>query len=71
MNMQRNFLDHEWVSKLTYLASVFDVLSTFNTSFQEKSSDIFPHVGEIDAFKRKIDYWTNKVSKNDFSPFQF
>ena len=66
-----NFLDHEWVSKLAYLASVFNVLSIFNTSLQGKSSDIFSQVGKIDAFKRKIDCWANKVSKNDFSPFQF
>ena len=68
-----NFLDHEWVSKLAYLSSVFDVLSILNTSLQGKSLDIhvFFQVGKIDAFKRKIDCWANKVSKNDFSPFQF
>ena len=66
-----NFLDHEWVSKLAYLASVFDLLSILNTSLQEKSSNIFPQVGKIDAFKRKIDCWANKVSKNNFFPFQF
>ena len=66
-----NFFDHEWVSKLAYLASIFDVLSILNTSLQGKSSDIFSQVGKIDDFKRKIDCWANKVSKNDFSPFQF
>ena len=66
-----NFLDHKWVSKLAYLALVFDVLSILNTSLPGKSSDIFSQVGKIDAFKRKIDCWANKVSKNDFSPFQF
>ena len=66
-----NLLDHEWVSKLAYLASVFDVLSILNTSLQGKSLDIFSQVGKIDAFKRKIDCWANKVSKNDFSPFLF
>ena len=66
-----NFLDHEWVSKLAYLTSIFDVLSILNTSLQGKKSDIFSQVGKIDAFKRKMDYWTNKVSKNDFSSFRF
>ena len=66
-----NFLDHKRVSKLAYLALVFDMLSILNTSFQEKSSDIFSQVGKIDAFKRPIYCWANKVSKNDFSPFQF
>ena len=66
-----NFLDHEWVFKLAYLASVFDVLSILNTSLQGKSSDIFSQVGKIDAFKRQIYCWANKVSKNDFSSFQF
>ena len=47
------------------------MLSILNTSFQGKSSNIFSQVGKIDAFKRKIDCWANKVSKNDFSPFQF
>ena len=66
-----NFFDHEWVSKLAYPASVFNVLSILNISLQGKSSNIFSQVGKIDAFKRKIDCWANKVSKNDFSPFQF
>ena len=66
-----NFLDHEWVSKLAYQASIFDVLSMLNTSLQGKNSDIFSQVGKIDAFKRKMDNWTNKVSKNDFSSFRF
>ena len=66
-----NILDHEWVSKLAYLALVFYVLSILNTSLQEKSSDIFSQVGKIDAFKRQIYCWANKVSKNDFFPFQF
>ena len=47
------------------------MLSILNTSLQGKSSNIFSQVGKIDAFKRKIDCWANKVSKNDFSPFQF
>ena len=50
-----NFLNHEWVFKLAYLASAFDVLSIFNTSLQGKSSEIFFQVGKIDVFKRKID----------------
>ena len=66
-----NFFDHKWVSKLAYLASVFDVLSILKTSLQGKSSDIFSQVGKIDASKRKIDCWANNVSKNYFSPFQF
>ena len=68
---ETNFLDHEWVSKLAYLTSIFDVLSILNTSLQGKNLDIFSQVGKIDAFKRKMDYWTNKVSKNDFSSFRF
>ena len=67
----KNFLDHKWVSKIAYLASVFDMLSILNTSLQGKSSDIFSQVGKIDAFKRQIYCWANKVSKNDFSSFQF
>ena len=37
----KNFLDHEWVFKLAYLASIFDVLSILNISLQGKSLDIF------------------------------
>ena len=66
-----NFFNHKWVSKLAHLASVFDMLSILKTSLQRKSSDIFSQVGKIDAFKRKIDCWANKVSKNYFSHFQF
>ena len=66
-----NFLDQEWVSKLAYPASVFNVLSILDISLQGKSLNIFSQVGKIHAFKRQIDCWENKVSKNDFSPFQF
>ena len=38
-----------------------------NTSLQGKNLDIFFQVGKIDACKRKMDHWTNIVSKNDFS----
>ena len=66
-----NFLDHEWVSKLAYLALVFDVLSILINSLQGKSSDIFSQVGKIDAFKRQIECWANKVSKMTFLLFSF
>ena len=66
-----NFLDHEWVSKLAYLASIFNVLSILNTTLQGKSLDISSQVEKIDTFKRQIYWWANKVSKNGFSPFQF
>ena len=66
-----NFLDHEWISKLAYPASIFDVLSKLNTSLQGKRSNIFSQVGKIDAFKGKIDCWVSKVSKNDYSSFLF
>ena len=56
---------------MAYLASVFNVLSILNTSLQGKISNIFSQVQKIEAFKRKIDCWANKVSKNDFYPFQF
>ena len=56
---------------MAYLASVFAALSILNTSLQGKSSNIFSQVGKIDAFKKKIDCWANKVSKNNFSHFQF
>ena len=62
-----NFLDHESVSKLAYLASIFDVLSTFNTSLKGKRSDAFSQFGKIDGYIGKIDCWANKVSKNDYS----
>ena len=66
-----NFLDHKWISKLAYLASIFDVLSKLNTSVQGKRSNVFSQVGKIDVFKGKIDCWVSKVSKNDYSSFLF
>ena len=64
------FLDHNWVSTLTYLASAFDVLFTLNTSLQGKRSDIFFQVGKIDAFK-KIHCWFNKDLSSDYLYFRF
>ena len=66
-----NFFDHECVSKLAYLASVFDVLSILNTSLQGKSSDIFSQVGKIDAFKKKLTAGPIKCQKIIFLLFSF
>ena len=49
-----NFLDHEWISKLAYLASIFDVLSMLNTSLQGKRSDIFSKLAKLMLLKEKL-----------------
>ena len=50
--------------------SIRCVVHTQHQSLRE-SKDIFSQVGKTDAFERKIYCWANKVSRNDFSPFQF
>ena len=62
-----NFLDLEWVSKLAYLASVFDVLSILNNSLQGKSSDIFPKLEKLMPLKDKLTGGPIKCQKLLFS----
>ena len=66
-----NFLDHERVSKLAYIASVFDVLSILNTSLQGKSSDIFSKLEKLMPLKDKFTAGPIKCQKMTFLLFSF
>ena len=63
--------DHKWAFKLANLASIFKVLSVLNANLQRKRSDIFPKLTKLMPSKEKIDCWTNTVSKNNYSFFDF
>ena len=66
-----NFLDHEWVSKLAYLASLFNMLSILNTSLQGKSSDIFSRLEKLMSLKDKFTAEPIKCQKMIFLLFSF
>ena len=48
------FFDHLWLTKLSYMACVFEHLNKLNISLQGKDSDVFKSNGKADALKLKI-----------------
>ena len=66
-----NFLDHEWIFKLAYLASIFDVLSTLNTSLQGKKSIYFSKLAKLMLLKEKLTAGSVKFQKKIIRLFGF
>ena len=63
------FEDDIWISKLHYMASVFNHLNQLNLSLQGKGGDIFDVSGKIETMKLKIKTWQSNVGKNNLSNF--
>lgn len=63
------FSDEKWLSKLAYLADIFDRLNILNMGLQGTSVTVFYANDRINAFKRKLVLFITQVSKNDLSPF--
>ena len=63
------FEDEVWLSKLCYMASIFNHLNQLNLSLQGKGGDIFNTTGKIESIKLKINMWHTNIHKNNFSNF--
>ena len=61
------FEDEFWLSKLCYMASIFDHLNQLNLAFQGKGDDIFDVTGKIESMKLKINLWYSNILKGNFS----
>ena len=59
------FLDPTWIAKLSYLASIFDLLNSLNQSLQSLNADIFTQHSKVEAFKMKLNLWKEKVEIGD------
>ena len=55
--------DKIWLSKVAHLADIFNKLNELNLSLQGRYSNILFSHDKIEAFKKKLNIWTTKVSK--------
>ena len=55
--------DKIWLCKVAYLADIFNKLNELNLSLQGRNSNILFSHDKIEAFKKKLNIWTTKVSK--------
>ena len=61
--------DKIWLSKVAYLADIFNKLNKLNLSLQGRNSNILFSHDKIEAFKKKLNTWTTKVSKKNLDMF--
>jgi len=64
------FCDDEWLSRLAYMADIFDRLNILNLSLQGSNTNMFYASDKVNAFVRKLDLFISQVSKNDLSTFE-
>ena len=61
--------DKIWLSKVAHLADIFNKLNELNLSLQGRNSNILFSHDKIEAFKKKLNIWTTKVSKKNLDKF--
>ncbi|KAL4126754.1 hypothetical protein QTP88_010963 [Uroleucon formosanum] len=64
------FCDDQWLSRLAYMADIFDRLNILNLSLQGSNTNMFYASDKVNAFVRKLDLFISQVSKNDLSAFE-
>ena len=58
-----------WLAHVAYLVDVFEHLNTLNVSLQGKGHNKFEQSDKVNAFKKKIALWENRVSKDRLDMF--
>lgn len=70
---EEDFLDYlrddEWISKLAYLADIFELLNSLNLQGQGKGANCFQYYEKIEAFKKKMVMWKKDVDAGKFQAF--
>lgn len=67
--MKNFFSDDKWLSRLAYLADIFDRLNILNMGLQGPSTTAFSANDKILSFKRKLTLFSSQAVNNDFSSF--
>jgi hypothetical protein len=65
-DMKNLFNNEEWLSRLAYLADIFDKLNTLNMGLQGINMTIFTTYDKINSFKRKLDLYKSQLKKRHF-----
>ena len=66
--LAENLQDNNWLSKLAYLADMFDQLNTFNLSLQGLQTNAVTLNDKISAFISKLKLWQERIL-NSFGVF--
>ena len=61
--------DVEWVAKLAYLSDIFSYINDLKLSLQGTSINAFHLFNKIDGFKKKNNFWVDKVNNNNIDVF--
>lgn len=67
--MKSLFSDEKWLSRLAYLADIFDRLNILNMGLQGPSTTAFSANDKITSFIRKLTLFRSQVLNNDLSAF--
>ncbi len=61
--------DPDWLTRLAYLACIFEKLNGLNMSLQGENTNIMLLNDKIHAFKRKLERWTERVEMGRIDMF--
>lgn len=61
--------DSKWISRLAYLACIFDKLNTLNLSLQGLNTNILTLSDKVNAFTKKLQRWAARAESGDFEMF--
>ena len=64
------FENDDFISRMAYLSDIFQALNVINLSFQGSNSNIAVFISKLEAFTRKLDFWTKNVESKQFGMFQ-
>lgn len=68
-DMKKLFADEEWLSRLAYLADIFDKLNTLNLGLQGPNTTAFTASDKINSFKRKLVLFCSQIQEENLSAF--
>ncbi|KDR08680.1 Zinc finger MYM-type protein 6, partial [Zootermopsis nevadensis] len=61
--------NEEWMTKLTYMPDIFNLMNELNISVQGSCTNIFTLRNKMDAFKKKLALWDSRVQEEDIEMF--
>lgn len=68
-DMKNLFGDEKWLSRLAYLADIFDRLNTLNMGLQGPNTTAFTAYDKINSFKRKLVLFCSQIQEENLSAF--
>ena len=64
--MVKYFPDKNWLCKICHLSDIVEKLNNLNLSLEVENSNVFTLISKIEAFKKKISIWLQKVANSSY-----